>query len=787
MTAWTRNLLNEALRYFHNGLFVIPLWDPQTNLPSKATKWAEKEEIVKLTEKPLTEEQVVQWWTRWPSANIGIVTGPVSGVIVLDLDPDKAAEEGRDVAEIRRIIESSPFCVQTGREQGLHGWFAYDPLLEWIGLSRPTKPMNGPLRIGKGLDLPWYVVAPPSIHPETGKLYGWKDRSLFDVPKHHLPKPPSEFYRFERLDAEGSPDIEKKWIVEALSTVQTGEGERNNSLVSLAGYLIEHHPKDIVVAILKNWNAANLHVPLREREISNCVDSVKRTRDRKIWRRDIHWEPPRVDFPTQELFADNPVVFDYIDGLSKRANLDPSMIGLSVFAAASTCMQGRYHIHCIDEWEVPPTFFALVGCPTGTRKGIPYKNILRVLEPSLQYLKNEHGTQMDIYLREEEIKSLEKIQKKRTDLSDSTALLKMRQSLELLRKYIKPFIPFYDHGSPEGIRDLLIDQKQVSIYAEEGRAFFEKLVFSSDSSNAHVYIRAYDGKIQSRNLVGRGYAESDGATLLMLFLMIQNEVMEELFMEQPGKKPHSLDSQGFLPRFLFSMPQKYNAVIQSSTDASSHFEEACSQLSQIFLDIVRSPEKEAVYQGSNEFIKRNTLPFLVKHPQKITFSPDALKVLSTFQEFLNKQSEQGYPLSPYVNWINRASTHAAKIAAFLHHLKTPGTFEPIPLTTAQKAISFIEHWAIPHMKIAYAKMSFNESGRDAQNLWKTFVKKDVSQMQAFTYKQVSDTTRNWSKRKIRVQEALEYLHKEGFIKPVRVTEELTYPNQSFECNPYVRF
>ena len=39
-----------------------------------------------------TEEEVADWWDKWPDANIGIVTGKISNLVVFDLDTEDAVE-----------------------------------------------------------------------------------------------------------------------------------------------------------------------------------------------------------------------------------------------------------------------------------------------------------------------------------------------------------------------------------------------------------------------------------------------------------------------------------------------------------------------------------------------------------------------------------------------------------------------------------------------------------------------------------------------------------------------
>ena len=95
---------------------------------------------------------------RWAmlGGNAGIVTGTVSGLLVLDLDNDAAIAE----AEARGI----PDTVTAATAKGRHCYFAH-----------PGGTLGNRTGIFPGADVRGdggYVVAPGSIHP-TGALYAW--------------------------------------------------------------------------------------------------------------------------------------------------------------------------------------------------------------------------------------------------------------------------------------------------------------------------------------------------------------------------------------------------------------------------------------------------------------------------------------------------------------------------------------------------------------------------------------------------------------------------------------
>lgn len=99
-------LLNAALEYLEEGLSVIPI-RPDTKRP--CIRWKEYQS------RQATEEEVEEWFRIWPDAYLAVVTGAVSGVLVVDCDNDEAFRTA--VAAGMR----SPVMVKTKR--GCHLWF----------------------------------------------------------------------------------------------------------------------------------------------------------------------------------------------------------------------------------------------------------------------------------------------------------------------------------------------------------------------------------------------------------------------------------------------------------------------------------------------------------------------------------------------------------------------------------------------------------------------------------------------------------------------------------------
>jgi len=100
-------------------------------------------------------EQVREWATR--ECNVGIVTGRISKIVVLDLDSEEA------IAEAKRLGLPHTSTVRTGK--GLHVYFRHPGSFD----------VRNAAGVFPGADIRGdggYVVAPGSVH-ENGKVYTW--------------------------------------------------------------------------------------------------------------------------------------------------------------------------------------------------------------------------------------------------------------------------------------------------------------------------------------------------------------------------------------------------------------------------------------------------------------------------------------------------------------------------------------------------------------------------------------------------------------------------------------
>ncbi len=141
-------MLNAALEYLKLEWNVIPVG--ANKRPPEGFSWKQYQ-----TER-VTEAHVREWWTRYPNFGIAVITGKISGIIVLDVD----TKHKRDPKDF-----DIPATVTARTQSG--GWHYY---FRYPGEHIPN---SGGKLFGEGVDVRGdggYAVLPPT-KGENGSYY----------------------------------------------------------------------------------------------------------------------------------------------------------------------------------------------------------------------------------------------------------------------------------------------------------------------------------------------------------------------------------------------------------------------------------------------------------------------------------------------------------------------------------------------------------------------------------------------------------------------------------------
>lgn len=207
-------IIDHAIEYALRGWYIFPC-RPRDKKP--LTMHGVNDSSVDI-------DTIKAWWTKWPSANIGLDCGR-SGIIAVDVDAKSGGVQSWAVIKSSHQITDT-LTSRTGGG-GFHMLYS-DPWHQY---------RNSTSKIAQGIDTRGqggYIILPPSIHP-SGAAYQWDDKNaLVEAIPHELhdmltakpaqqPTPTAQAHSHTRY-------------VEAAVTGELGklaaatEGTRNNTL-----------------------------------------------------------------------------------------------------------------------------------------------------------------------------------------------------------------------------------------------------------------------------------------------------------------------------------------------------------------------------------------------------------------------------------------------------------------------------------------------------------------------------------------------------------------------------
>lgn len=231
------------MEYVEHGWSVLPV-RPEEKRPYM-TNW------MQYTHVRADKDTVTKWFTNLSGAGVGVVTGKVSNMVVLDVESDCTIP-------IEDLLKRFPTQLysRTG-SGGYHLFYQYPTAVSHVSNRVGIFP-GADLRADGG-----FIVLPPTMHP-NGVRYEWVKRG-----------PPGAFPE-ALLDMQARPRVQNDgWITEALRGVS--EGGRNDMCARLAGYFFNKGMSyDIVETLLLEWNERN-DPPLPVREVRTTIKSIEKS------------------------------------------------------------------------------------------------------------------------------------------------------------------------------------------------------------------------------------------------------------------------------------------------------------------------------------------------------------------------------------------------------------------------------------------------------------------------------------------------------------------------------
>ncbi len=240
-------MLDHALGFVARGWAVFPL-KPGEKVPM--TGHGHRDAVTDIVKVRAT-------WTGTPNANIGIATGDISGISVIDIDGDNG------IASAKQLTGQFPETLTIKTPHGYHLYYSYHPDLHTGAAFMP----GIDVRSGEAaLNTGGYVVAAGSV--VGGVLY----KVVKDLPVATLPVVPDVFKLRSRvpITAQG-PRFD---TASALAGVP--EGQRDQTIFKLAARLRQANvPEDAAIRLVQEA-AGNCQPPFDQAIAMSKVQQVYR-------------------------------------------------------------------------------------------------------------------------------------------------------------------------------------------------------------------------------------------------------------------------------------------------------------------------------------------------------------------------------------------------------------------------------------------------------------------------------------------------------------------------------
>lgn len=667
--------LKRALSYANKGWSVLPVYNITTDGICSCKKGKEcptpgKHPRTNHGYKNATKdkEQITEWWTKYPDANIGIATGNISGIIVIDIDPRNGGNEEFDALLKMHGELPITYEVNTGGG-GRHLFFEYPVDINIIS------------KLGSGIDIKGdggYVVAPPSNHISGGK-YKWKKNGRGTSPAV-LPK--------KWIEALSLKEEKKHVVLDEKIT----QGNRNDVLFKLACSLKskELHEDEILPSLLA-INKSRCKPPLNKDEVKRIAMSVSR------YEEGIKWTAPNPLIPLnlQEFPVD---VFplstrQYIESVAETKQVPIEMPACVAFVSYALAMAGKIQVQAKDDFVENCNLYMMISAETGARKSAVFSEMMHPIEEYqtreskarkttiVQYKRKVEMIESRIdrlntdYARNKKGVTKEEIEREISKLEVEKSELKKVNELTLYTQDI----------TPEVVGILLQDnEERLGILSSEGDLVDVWKGRYDSNGDISLYLKGYTGDAIKVHRVKRAPIILENP-LLTILIMAQPIVIEKTLSNE------QYNLRGLTGRFLYCLAKdlvgsrKYTDKIIPDALRSKYYNKIKRLLSY----------KDKTVVGLTHKAKELFIDMSISCEKSLTGRNSSIR-----------------------GWANRKPGFVLRIAGILHVMEwlesgAKDIPELMSVDTMEKAIKVVDYFT-EHSRAAFEHMGHNQAIADAK-------------------------------------------------------------------------
>lgn len=530
----TGNFLDVAMFYVEHNIKTFPVKrQGKSPLCPKGFKSATTDKVV-----------LQEWNNKFPNCNVGIPTGSINNIFVVDIDGEQGIESLNRLELIYGKLDAP--TVTTGK--GKHLYFK---------MPENTDIKSSVSKIADHIDIRangGYVVAPPSIH-ENGHQYTWENF----IPNQGFPEAPSWLISLI-TNAEKQP-LPVSGVLEEIASAP--EGERNDTLYKRSISLIGR-------AMRKNLNMAEIKENIINAAMQSglSTEEALKTFDNALKFAETHCDNQEENEPDMDILKTkillpapklNTKIFkgleNWVNQTAESTNAPVDYVAFSLLAGAAGVVGLSRSISPWAGWEESCCLWVgAIGEPSSgkTPATTPIRKILNEIEISR---KNKYSDKLAEWKREREVaKQRKKEWEEKVKENPDTASNFPSEAIIPAKPQTYRFV--YGDTTQEALTsDMERNIKGAILFRDELSAWISGMNrYNSGNSERGFWLEAFNGNKFICNRVKFDDERLEIQNLLVsVFGTIQPQRLIDTVLSDRG--------DGFLARFLWVYPELKPAAV----------------------------------------------------------------------------------------------------------------------------------------------------------------------------------------------------------------------------------